>query len=240
MLTNNYPPNNSLPTLFSAKELVAISKNINNAFAPVKPIAIVKNEKDSPLSRQQLLEVNQNISLYYPPRILSNTHKLALLSIDPVHFYVYWNLANHHQYRDDHDYQDNDLKLRVFSQCKNKHSNKKAKLVFETTVCAMQSKRKITLHETKQGAVYSASIGRDLPENGFVAFVNSNQLYHFYQADKSNDGIDNTHDFLSLEEDFAKDSICVTSGNTSFKHKNLVIKTHYAGANCSGQGKKKQ
>jgi hypothetical protein len=171
-------PENALKKQFTGKELLAVSKKTSKRFTPVMP----EKKADGRLTQQQLLEVSHNISLYYAPRILSDTHTLALLSIDPEHFYVYWNLADSHAYQCAHGYQEDDLKLRVFSHDNEYQQSSKARLLYETSISATQARQKITVKTTDKAVVYSASLGKLCSENRFIALVNSNEIHSFHET----------------------------------------------------------
>ncbi|KAF3977155.1 MAG: DUF4912 domain-containing protein [Methylococcales symbiont of Iophon sp. n. MRB-2018] len=171
-----------------------------------------------PLTQAQLLKVSQNIKLYYTPRILSNNSTLALLPIDPEHFYVYWNLVDN-QYSNTH--QKDDLKLRVYSQSK----KTKPKLVYESTVSSMQTQQRISFQKSEKGAIYTASLGKSLDANNFLALLNSNEIYSFYEAQKQ------TKDKNKLPE-----KVVLSKINTE-QNKPKAVKSRYPSSNRSSKGK---
>jgi hypothetical protein len=182
MLNNKNLAKNYLQRHISNKELLQISKKISQEFAPKKPLTSADNSISMPVPQQQLLDVSLNISLYYAPRILSNSNTLALLPIDSEHFYVYWNLADYHQFNHTALKHNEDLKLRVFSQCK----GNKPQLVFDTTVSSQQTQQRIGFQKIEKGAIYTASLGRLLSEHNFIALINSNEIYSFYESNNHN------------------------------------------------------
>ncbi len=236
MFNDIFFPANTLQKQLTQEELYNKSKNLASSIQVTNPH---ETEADSLLTRQQLLEVSQNISRYYAPAILSNTHTLVLLPIDPKNFYVYWNLADYHQYSDGQQQQQYDLKLRVFSQCKEYHPYKKAKLVYETTVSATQSRQKISLQKMQQGVVYTASLGKSLSKNSFIALVNSNEIYSLYETQKQRHFYSQSDD-NSIETDLAQDINNIEKVSATTNRNELISVTiNFASTNPSGQTNKK-
>lgn len=219
----------------SREILFDVSHNINRDFTPEMPTIVSKNKESDKPGRQELLEVSKNISLYYAPKILSNTQKLVLLPIDPEHCFVYWSLGGERDCTHPQSGANQELYLRVFSHTKECRENSQAKLLYETTVHLSQSRQKIKLRLSEKGVVYTASIGKYLSKNGFVTLINSNNVYTFYGSNGQNKKDYN----LSSNSNYSQDSD-VNSNNKifiDFKKKSNVksVKSHYASTNQSGQ-----
>jgi len=235
MFNNLLFPDNVLQRQLTQKELFKIRPKIVRDSTPSLAVQASKKKDNSLLTRQQLLEVSQNISRYYAPGVSSSNHTLVLVAVDPKNFYVYWNLADYHQYSNGHHQQD-DLKLRVFLQYKEYQTNKKAKLVYETTVSTTQSQQKINLQKMEQGVVYTASLGKSSPDNSFIALVNSNEVYSLY--DKKNQSHTSTS---GIKNDRTKKQTIIESINTMpGGNKPKSTKANSSRPNLSGQGHRKE
>ena len=235
MFNNLLFPDKALQRQLTQKELFKIQLKTTGESTSSPAVRSSKNESDRLLTRQQLLEVSQNISKYYAPGISSINHTLVLLAVDPKNFYVYWNLADYHQYSSGHHQQD-DLKLRVFLQHKEYQTNKKAKLVYETTVSSTQSRQKINLQKMEQGAVYTASLGKSSAGNRFIALVNSNEIYSLYNT--KNQSYSNNNDMgnnFTKESTFTDNIPAIPADN-----KPDTTKTNFSRPNFSGQGQRKE
>ncbi|KAF3982156.1 MAG: DUF4912 domain-containing protein [Methylococcales symbiont of Hymedesmia sp. n. MRB-2018] len=219
MLNNSYLSESVCERQPNRKELFKISQKISKNYSPNRPLVKLDNNVSMSLTQAQLLEVSQNINLYYTPRVLSNNSTLALLPIDLEHFYVYWNLADYHQYS--HGHQNDDLKLRVYSQCK----KTKPKLVYESTVSSMQRQQRINFQKSEKGAIYTASLGKSLDANNFLALLNSNEIYSFYETQKQ-----------TKSKNKLPKKVVLSKIDTE-QNKPQAVKSRYLSSNRSSKGK---
>lgn len=125
------------------------------------------------LSRQELLEVSQNISLYFAPRISSNINKLVLLPIDPQHLHAYWGLGDVQNEVSSLSKTSDDKVLRIYSQ-EVRGDVVKSKPVVDFKLQESQAKQVISLPVTNRRETYFAKIGELNSTEGFVALINSN------------------------------------------------------------------
>lgn len=216
-----------------------VSQNISRDVTSEIPAIVSKNEERDTLSRQELLEVSKNINLYYAPKILSNTQKLVLLPIDPEHCHVYWSLEGAFSHRREGQ----DLHLRVFSHTKEDRKSGQAKLLYETTIHISQARQKIKLRLSEKGVVYTASIGQYLSDNGFIALINSNNIYTFYETNVQKKKGDDLalRPKISQVSSIILDNKSVINFNDKSVSNNHVksVKSQYASINTSGQNTNK-
>ena len=236
---------NIYQTLLSRKELLGISNEISKRFTPVKPIKVPELGNDIKFSSKELLEVSQNISLYYAPSISPNTKRLVLLPIDPHHLYAYWSLGDNETNRISQTLIDSELALRVYSKSVEGLGVIKEKPVIEIAVHEVQARKRIKLPVAALNAatVYSASIGEYIPENGFVPLLESNNTHVFQGIDSHKEG--GAKGNYSLDSSNIENKVLQTSSiDQGFKNKDtlydktLSVKSHYASSNCSGQNNK--
>jgi len=200
-------------------------KNDRSVFK--EPINKPKQANDKSLSRKELLEVSQNISRYYAPKVSSSAQNLVLLTIDPNHLYAYWNLIENQPDTLSRHLSNDEWVLRVNVQHQVHPVNKKEKSVTEIKINKLHSKQEIKLPSVKKGMVYSASIGRVDEKNKFDPLIKSNTTQPLYGKE-----------MLSDVGETAPANI------SKFIHEALLKPTnpqtcHYQSVNDSGKGKKK-
>lgn len=136
------------------------------------------------LSRKDLLEVSQNISQYYAPKVSLSTQKLVLLPIDPNHVYAYWNLIENQpdtiSPHLNNDGAKSQWTLKVFSHHKNRQARLTKKPVTEISINELQAGRKIQLPMANKETIYSAQIGRETEEMYFTPLIRSNNTSPLY------------------------------------------------------------
>ncbi len=136
------------------------------------------------LSRKDLLEVSQNISQYYAPKVSLDTQKLVLLPIDPNHVYAYWNLIENQPDTISSHLNNGSEKskwtLKVFSHHKSKQARLTENPIAEMSINDLQAGRKIQLPMANKETVYSAQIGRQTEKMPFIPLVQSNNTSQLY------------------------------------------------------------
>lgn len=139
-----------------------------------KPINKPKLATGGDLSRQELLEVSQNISRYYAPKVSLNSQKLVLLAIDPTHLYAYWNLIENKPDTLSQGLSNDEWVLRVYNPQQNNSKKPNKEPIAEIKISALQSGREIKLPIPDKEKAYSAIIGRVVEKNGFYPLLESN------------------------------------------------------------------
>ena len=76
----------------SSKELLAISLEINQDFAPVLRPETTPKITEETLTTQELLGISQIISSGFAPSIKNTKPEIFLMPIDPEHVHAYWHL----------------------------------------------------------------------------------------------------------------------------------------------------
>ena len=210
----------------SSKELFEISGEISKRYAPVKPAEL---NDDSVPTQQELLEVSQNISRYFAPRISSNSQKLVVLSIDPQHLYIYWSLDENQDYTLSRRIFNKEMVLRVYSRLTGKRVLAPAKPLVEIAIDDFHSRQKIYLPAPENPTIYSASIGQAIVGEGFVSLIDSNVTHAVQGTMEQNSQIKKQDDAVDYNKaGFIDEGV--------FYDIPVSVKSHYASINNSGKG----
>jgi len=84
----------------STKEMLAISLEINQDFAPLAHPETPTQTNQAILSHQELLGISRVISNGFAPSIKPKTPEVVLMPIDPEHVHAYWHLPAPEQLSD--------------------------------------------------------------------------------------------------------------------------------------------
>lgn len=88
-----YSPSINQPSeQLSPEELLAISLEINQDFAPLLRPETRPEITEETLTTQELLGISQIISTGFAPSIKNTKPEVVLMPIDPEHVHAYWNL----------------------------------------------------------------------------------------------------------------------------------------------------
>lgn len=191
----------------------------------VKHTATSEPFKPLVLSKQELLEVSQNISLYYAPRVSIDANKLVLLSIDPEHLYAYWRLSDNDRPACVPSSAENEMLLRVYSQEKTE-AKVKSKLVADFVVKGSQSKQVITLPAPKKTEIYFARLGKLNPIQEFIPLIKSNDTSGFktkevlIEINSVSKEFDTPSSFKTVLEDVNSRSVNTTAKKSYFVNNN--------------------
>ncbi len=190
-----------------------------------EPINKPKQAAIKSLSRKELLEVSENISRYYAPKISSSAQNLVLLAIDPNHLYAYWNLVENQPDTISRHLSNDEWVLRVKEQHQIHPAEKKEKPVAEIKITKLHSGQEIKLPTLKKGMIYSASIGRVVEKNGFDPLLKSNTTLPLYEKE-----------ILSEMNDSAPTKVSKPNNETLLEatHPHTF---HHQSVNHSGKGK---
>ena len=237
---------NKFQTPLSRIELFEISNDISMRFTPAKPVKMPELGNDIKLTGIELLEVSQNINLYYAPSISSSIKRLVLLPIDPQHLYAYWSLGDNQTNKISQTLIEGQLALRIYSKTKESLDAANREPVIEIAIHEVQARQRIRLpmDASNGAAVYSASIGEYDPENGFVSLLKSNNTHAFQRVKESNDNREKGHHSLDsshIEYKETRDNLINQAGSlnkVTVYDKPSSVKSHYASSNRSGQRNK--
>ncbi len=141
-------------------------------------ITLSESKKTLRLSRKELLEISQNISLYYAPKVSSNEKKLVLLSVDPEHLHVYWNLAEEHKRGFSTPTPNSDLTLQIYSE-ENRRGLVKIKQVADYKVNRSLLKQTVSIPSSKTSKTYFATIAESNVEQKPNLEITSNRINSF-------------------------------------------------------------
>jgi len=222
MLSKYYSDNNIHPYI-STQEMFAISHIISRDFSPVAPIKVPEPVLEKTLSTKKLLEISQNISLYYAPKPDPAITDITLLSINPQQLYIYWNLGEKNSHFLLPSIHSNKLFLKVYAQDASQGNSTE---IFESPIYDIQHKKKISISATNNNVVYSAYIGNCTINNKFNSLAKSNELAVL----KNN----RTPSFDSNEYNASNVNNFIEPIKTTSTA--IASQTHYASSNHSGQG----
>jgi hypothetical protein len=205
--------------------MLIISDEISRHYSPIAPIKTPKNTSKTDLSAQELLEVSDNISLYYAPKTTTDITDLTVLAIDPRHIYVYWNIAEDNARPLLQSMNSDELMLRIYSQPEHNKLHAQSTPLLEIPVHNIQFQKKIKVPKASEQTVYFAYIGKCPSKNTFISLVKSNELHTGIPvtATHSNQAIASADKML----------IKPMPSHSFFSTENL----HYAATNQSGQRK---
>jgi len=222
-MLSKYSSDNNIYPYISTQEMFEISHIISRDFAPVAPIKASEPILETTLSTQKLLEVSQNISLYYSPKPDPAITDITLLSISPQQLYIYWNLGEKNSNFILPSIHSDKLLLRIYAQDASQGSST---AVFESPIYDIQHKQKIFIPVANNNVVYSVYIGICTIKNKFNSLAKSNELPVLKNNRTSDFNSDkyNISDIDEFIEPISKSSTSISS------------QTHYASSNHSGQG----
>jgi hypothetical protein len=223
---------NNFKASLTSKELFEISGEISERYAPVKSVKTTEFFDSSVSTQQALLEVSQNISRYFAPRISSNSQRLVVLSIDPQHLYVCWTLDENQNYILLQSKFNKEMTLRVYSQLKGKPASTLAKPLVEIAIDDFHSRQRIFIPTPDKPTVYSASIGQTVEGEGFVSLLDSNNT-HAVEGIVEQNNIINQDKAVDCKKAGFKDISVLYDRPAS-------VKSHYASTNNSAKGKRLQ
>lgn len=217
---------NSHQKKLTSKEWLEIVENMKHSSKSVISAKNSPTEECLKLSRAELREVSENISLYYAPKRPLSSRKLVLLPVDPEHIYLYWNLVDFQNGESFQDMRDQELKLSIYSHSKD--NPKTVKKIVETTVQGVQSSHQITLPIEQSSGSYSATLSQYLPEKESVELVKSNLVSTSYGSKQTSEENNGSHTLLNFLE-----------GTNNLAENVISGKSHYASSNNSGQRNKR-
>jgi len=220
-ISPNYTSSQVLQSVISAQEMLGISHQISRDFSPTAPKP--ENSEKITLSKQDLLEISQNISLYYAPKNASSIQDLTLLAINPQHFYIHWNLGENNSHLLLPAMLNDELVLRIYAQSETKADQVNSIPIVELLVHNIQQQKKITIPFTDNQTVYSAYIGRCNAEDKFNSLIKSNILH----ISSGNTAPSHSNEYIkAVSDDIFFEPMKMPN----------TTKSHYASSNRSAQG----
>jgi|APCry1669193181_1035450.scaffolds.fasta_scaffold16436_2 Domain of unknown function (DUF4912) len=110
------------------------------------------------LTQTELLEISQEISKSFMPKISNDLPKLTLMSVAPLHLYAYWNLGSHKSVPQQKN-NTQELTLRIYSEAdKNNYLSKGYE---EFPINRTNPQQDIFLAMPSDTNSYRASLGTD-------------------------------------------------------------------------------
>ncbi len=122
------------------------------------------------LSQQALIDISQEISQKYALRCNSYLPELAIMPVDPLHLYAWWNLQN--QADTPADYNEPIWILRIYSLPDLSESEHPIQLQFDVKVTGLKNQHKIPLPVSAMA--YAAIIGKQDRNGEITAVAQSN------------------------------------------------------------------
>ncbi len=161
----------------SPVELLKISHEISEKFTPKRATQLTKAKPKKLYSSAELLKISDDISHYYAPKMSSQKNYLRLLSVDPRHIYVYWNLNQSNNNTLLKTMHQNELTLRIYEQTEFNTAPIPAEPVIEMPVHNFQYQKKLTIPTLDKPSCFSAYIGECIDKSSFNSLVESNELH---------------------------------------------------------------
>jgi hypothetical protein len=161
----------------SPKDMLEISLEINQAFAPVLFEKTTTPDDEYILSSQEMFEISEEISLDFAPKATNNKQELVLLPIDPDHVHAYWNLSDGKASDTQKNTFQDELTLRVYSKPETTTHIATTKPWFDVAINSNQSQQNIVLPTHSQQNSYSATIGKRDQGNTLTRLADSNTTY---------------------------------------------------------------
>ncbi|MCK4841895.1 MAG: DUF4912 domain-containing protein [Methylococcales bacterium] len=228
-IDSQYFSKNSFQTPSQKGMLSEISNIISQDYAPISPVDNKSSNTELALTRSELLEVSQNICLYYAPKFPANTQKLVLIPVDRQHIYACWNLGSDQDHLLAKSMMDKQLMLSIYPQ--QRTEQQKPQAVFEMAINNLQAQQKIRLPVSETAIHYFASIA----EKGFSPLLESTEIKPFHKAEGLDDK-ENTRNFKA-RIDRKRDSV-MTINKNSLNIRPISVKSHYASSHQAAKGLK--
>jgi hypothetical protein len=152
-------------------ELLEISREINQEFAPVFSVKKPEPAGQDALSPQAMLEISEEIRQDFAPKASDKTPKLVLLPVDPEHLYAYWNLGEDKLNAPQKNTAD-PLTLRIYPA-----SDKNAAITkpwFDVAVADSRAQQPVFLSMQTHAAAYRATLGNRHHDNSLAPLAYSN------------------------------------------------------------------
>ncbi len=171
---------------YSSKELLEISEEIRNQYAPVHypltPMTKVRlpttsttsfsnNLSTRKLKQDEILSISTTISASFKPTLTNKQSSLTLLPLDPFHAYAYWQLTSSITQRID---KNKPLILRIYWQENEQLSLDETKFWFDIEINPLLSMHKIQL--PIDGTGYAARLGQQLTPSLFTSFIEAKRI----------------------------------------------------------------
>lgn len=158
----------------SPEEMLEISQEINQEFAPEFSSGISNPGYLHKLSPEEMFEISEEIRKDFAPRASSNTQELVLLPVDPDHLYAYWNLGDDKLDTIQKNDSSNQLTLRIYPHSTKNKAVTNTKPWFDIAIDSPRAQQKISLPMRTHETGYSATIGNRYQDNSLVPFISSN------------------------------------------------------------------
>ena len=158
----------------SPKEMLEISQEINQEFAPGFSIKKTESTPQHLFSPKEMFEISEEIRQDFAPRASNNSRELVLLPVDPDHLYAYWNLGDDKPNTVLNIDSSNPLTLRIYSESDKNTDITITKSWFDVAVDRYQAQQSVFLPMRSHETTYHATIGKRHPDNGLAPIAWSN------------------------------------------------------------------
>ncbi|MGR9051968.1 MAG: DUF4912 domain-containing protein [Gammaproteobacteria bacterium] len=163
----------------SRLEMRDIGLDISRRFAPRPSVEIQDFSEKYHFSTRELASISEAISRDFAlPEAETHIHtdaELVLLPVDPDHVHAYWQVDADKGPTSEE--KPPTLILRIYIEAGVTSLENANGSYLEFKVDAEQGHRKIALPEASSATRYSAVIGRNLPNAGFIAYARSRSVY---------------------------------------------------------------
>jgi hypothetical protein len=162
----------------SAEEMQRISDEIVRNFAAQFSSHLSSDAEPLRLSAMELLDIGNQISRDFAPKPSSfNVPEVTLLPVDPAHLHAYWSLGGSVETDRYETETEQPLTLRIYSEAGEQDTNTESLSWFDVTIDGAVSQQQISIPVEAGRRAYSAAIGKQCSDAGFIEIAHSNVIH---------------------------------------------------------------
>ncbi|MGZ5614903.1 MAG: DUF4912 domain-containing protein, partial [Methylobacter sp.] len=161
----------------SAKDMLEISREISRNFSPCFSSGMPQLVEKIRLSSKELFDIGQEIGRDYAPKVSQTIPEVTLLPVDPGHLHAYWNLGNDREVPASGNESKEQLTLRIYAQADEGKAADQTPSWFDIAIDDSATRQQVTLPNPVDETVYSAVIGKQSEDHGFIVFAHSNIIH---------------------------------------------------------------
>jgi hypothetical protein len=164
----------------SAEEMQRISDEIARNFAAHFSSHLSSHAEPVRLSAMELLDIGNQIRRDFAPKPSTfNIPEVMLLPVDPAHLHAYWSLSGNAG--TDQNENENEaiqpLTLRIYSEAGEQETDTESLSWFDVAIDSSISQQQVAIPVEAGGKTYSAAIGKQCGDAGFIEIAHSNVIH---------------------------------------------------------------
>lgn len=161
----------------SPQELLEISREISQKFAPKLASGMPEGKLRLKLSAQELLRVSEEIRREFAPRLTDGRSVLMLLPVDPWHLHAYWKIDQNEVEAGRQTKPGRQLTLRIYPEVCGPIVESESTTWFDIAIDSLQGQQKVELPDRSGASHFSAVIGKIDSDPGFTVYQCSNVIH---------------------------------------------------------------